>query len=88
MDQKLEFIYIDNYKYIFYSSILIFSLFHLNKYIIDIHKLYIYPILILPQIVNGIIWGYTRVRFGIKWSIIQHVIFNLVINLPLMLFNK
>lgn len=82
--QKFEHVFVNNFKYIFYSSIVIFSIFHFNKYIIEPDKLYIYPILILPQIITGIIWGYVRIKFGIMWSIIQHICFNMIFNLPLL----
>jgi hypothetical protein len=40
------------------------------------------PILVLPQIIAGITFGFVRMHFGLKWSILAHSFENFVLMIP------
>ncbi len=65
---------------IFYVSILIFSISHLpNYYVTDIYKAILFtPILLIPYILSGYYFGLIRIHFGILYSIIVHIAFNVI----------
>ena len=67
------------FPWLFYGSAVIFGLMHLGNYSFgDIPPLaYLaLPLLVTPQIIGGVLLGYTRVRLGILASIGQHAAYN------------
>ncbi|MGB5989401.1 MAG: CPBP family glutamic-type intramembrane protease [Marinifilaceae bacterium] len=67
------------YKYFTYISFFAFGFMHIGKYpdLASIHY-YLYPIMVLPYISMGVILGYTRISYGIKYSILLHASINLL----------
>lgn len=70
----------NNYKLLYWGSILIFGLAHgINFSFSNSWYLLFIPLLILPQILLGFILNYIRVKYGIKYSIEFHLLINLQI---------
>ncbi len=68
---------IKNYKYLYWGSIIIFSLAHGVNYIFPNRlTILLTPLIVLPQFLGGIVLSYLRVKFGIKYSIIFHFFVN------------
>ncbi|WP_428655290.1 CPBP family glutamic-type intramembrane protease [Runella sp.] len=78
-NEYLEIIYFKNYKFIIYILILCFGLIHLSNYKFSDNIILISPMLIFPQIVDGIIFSYLRVKYGIAYSILIHSFHNLIL---------
>lgn len=74
------------FKIGFYSLALIFGYVHLFNFEITTKILLFSPLLVLPQIVLGLVFGYIRVRFGLIYSILLHAMYNGVIIIPAILF--
>ena len=64
------------FRFAFYALALIFGYIHLSNYEIDTQILLFSPILVAPQILLGLIFGYIRVRFGFIWAIAMHSFYN------------
>lgn len=64
------------FRYIYYTLALTFGYVHLFNYQIDTQILLFSPILVAPQIVLGLIFGFVRVRFGLPWAILMHGCYN------------
>jgi len=82
-----EKVWIKYFKYFFYFSVLIFGISHLNKYSLSPGIYFLSPLLIAPQLISGTIWGYVRVKYGIFWSTLHHIIHNLCFYIPLLLLQ-
>lgn len=68
------------FRWIVYSSTLIFGLIHLENYMNDSWIFYsVALIIVLPQITIGFILAYIRVRLGFRYSIFYHALWNLSI---------
>lgn len=64
---------------LFYSSAVIFALFHLSNFKLHTSGVFVALLLILPQFISGVIYGYVRVKNGISVSIALHAFHNLFI---------
>jgi hypothetical protein len=82
-----EKIWLKYFKYIFYFSVLSFGLYHISKYSLTNCMYLLAPLLVIPQIISGIIWGYVRVKYGIFWSVLQHIIHNVCFYLPMIIIG-
>ena len=73
------------YRYLYFGSILAFGLLHIKNFIFPNPLLWIIsPLMVLPQIGLGFILSFIRVKYGIKYSIVFH----LIVNFPVLLsFN-
>jgi hypothetical protein len=78
--ERVNALSIKYFLFIFYSQALIFGLFHLNNYKLDIQYFYLFPLFITSHIITGCFFGYLRVRFsmGIYLCIITHILINSV----------
>ncbi|MDP8315264.1 MAG: CPBP family glutamic-type intramembrane protease [Candidatus Celaenobacter antarcticus] len=85
IERKLSNFWDRNFKYIFYFSVLSFGMIHITNYELSLNHLLFIPIITLPQIILGIIFGFIRTKFGIGWSIVSHVFYNGVGILPLII---
>ncbi|HQG72456.1 MAG: CPBP family glutamic-type intramembrane protease [Tenuifilum sp.] len=66
------------YSIYFYAIAIIFGLMHFKNYNGIDGFLYLWiPFLVFPQILMGAFFGYIRIKFGIIYSIIFHMIINL-----------
>ncbi len=69
-----------NFKYFYYGSSILFGLMHLMNFTGDIRYIIAFSlILVAPQIVAGTILGYIRMKHGLIYSILFHMIINLTI---------
>ncbi len=67
------------YPIYFYAIAIIFGLGHFTNYNGITGFLYLWiPLLVLPQIIMGLYLGYIRVNYGIIYSILFHMIINLI----------
>ena len=76
-----------NFKYIFYFSILLFGFSHLGNYIFSLTLILLSPLVLLPQLISGVTFGFTRMKLGIIWSIVLHILVNTIVNIPTMLLG-
>lgn len=92
-EQKAETFFISlwkkKYKFIFYFSAVIFGLIHISNFEFSYTILLLSPILVAPQIILGLIIGYTRVRNGFISGLLLHSFHNAIfVGIPLFfLFN-
>lgn len=57
---------------IFYLTALIFALYHITNYHPSSRQLAFAPLIVLPQFSAGLFFGFTRVRYGLPWSMLMH----------------
>lgn len=58
-------------------SVLLFGMMHTLNYVYDSSTSFLWsPLLVLPQLFGGIMLAYVRVRFGLVYSILLHVMIN------------
>jgi len=89
-DKLIEFIstlWSKNKLGIFYSLLMIFSIFHLKNYEITIDLLIFSPFIMLPRILSGIVYSYVRLSSGILTAIVIHALNNGVPEIILMIVN-
>lgn len=77
----------NNGKLIFLLLLFAFTLRHLDNYVLTSTVLLFFPILLLPQLVNGIFFSFVRVRFGFVYSILFHTMINTAAFLPQMILH-
>jgi len=84
--QKAQKYYLQHFVLFFYLSCLIFGLGHVaNFHPLTYEVLLLAPLLTLPQLFLGTVLGFVRMKYGIVYS----VLFHLLINLPgLLLFLR
>ncbi|NTV31053.1 CPBP family intramembrane metalloprotease [candidate division WWE3 bacterium] len=63
---------------LFYLSALSFGFVHLENYTGLGTLIFLAPILVAPQIIGGLMWGYLRIRYGFGWSILIHSLYNFI----------
>lgn len=63
---------------IYYASCLAFAWIHLFNYELSLLNVLLLPLITLPQLMSGIIAGYTRVAFGFQYPLFFHMATNLV----------
>lgn len=64
----------------YYFSSLLFGFIHLTNYA-SLSAWWYAPILILPQIIGGFIFGYARIRLGFLYAVLAHMLINLLFTL-------
>ncbi len=62
---------------IFISAIL-FGFIHITHFIISKNVILLSPIIIMPFLIMGILYGYIRVKFGFGYAIATHVLYNVL----------
>lgn len=83
LQENLHQIWKRYYSVVFYLLTAFFALMHLVNYKDADLPLYLLLLLVLPKFVGGIFLGYTRLRLGMGWAVVQHM-FNNVIALLLL----
>ncbi len=77
--EQIKILYSKYFPFVFYFSASLFALLHINNY--DGSRLYLMlgiVILVAPQLVSGIITGYLRIKYGLKYAILFHIINNFI----------
>ena len=76
---KLSKIWKGSYSYVFYFSVILFTVYHALEYDIQsITKLLIIFVIVLPKAFSGYLLGYARVRMGFAWGLLLHITMNVV----------
>ena len=70
------------FKIAFYFFTLLFGYVHIFNFEITPKIVLLSPLLVAPQIVVGIVFGYIRVRLGLVYSMLLHACYNGVIVIP------
>lgn len=68
----------NNFKWIFYISVIVFGFSHVYNYQIGTHDLIIVPFLVLPQLLGGVFLGFIRIKYGFVYGCIFHSCFNVL----------
>lgn len=72
------------FTWIFYFFTLLFGFAHITNSALSWHNLlYVVP-LTLPQLIGGLLLGYTRINLGLKYAIIQHSVWNFLALIPVL----
>lgn len=82
---KIELFLSSNFKYFFYGVALTFGLTHTSNFAGNFYLILLFsPLLVGPQIVLGLILGYVRMKHGLVYSIIFHMLVNFVFMISLL----
>jgi hypothetical protein len=71
-----------HYRIVFYVLLLLFALGHIERYNINLTVFLLMPMLLLPQFIGGIFFSFTRIKFGITYSIVLHIAINAMAFIP------
>ena len=85
--ERMESFYRKHISILYYISAVMFGLIHITNY--DQFNLvwWLTPLLISPQLLGGFIWGFLRVHYGVRWSILIHSVYNFSGTVPLILLS-
>lgn len=75
--ENLSKFWANNFKLIFYSSIVLFGLFHVQNLEIPAENIYYIPIIIVPWLIGGHITGFIRIKYGFFFGVVYHGLYNL-----------
>lgn len=78
VSEKLSEIWSNHFRTIYYLSCITFAWIHVFNYEMNLMNLLFLPLITLPQLMSGIISGYTRVAFGFKYPLFFHMATNLI----------
>lgn len=70
--------FVKNFKIFFYLSAIAFGCSHLNNFSFSKHLFVIPIILVFSQISGGLLLGYVRLQYGIRYSFLIHGLYNLI----------
>jgi len=90
--QRLVFHFFDRcfdryFGQIFYFSTFIFGAIHLVNFTNLAELGFLSLILFLPQLVSGLFLGFTRIKYGILWSMFLHFLVNFLSLCPIFIFK-
>jgi len=71
-----------NKKAIFYFFLILFTIRHFDMYQINWETIFLLPVLVLPQLYGGILFSFTRIRYGFLYAVILHILVNFIAFLP------
>jgi len=85
--EKVTAWYLKHFNKLFYTSVLLFGLIHLTNYT-DLSEIWLLtPLLFLPQLLAGLLFGYVRSSYGFIYSILLHIFHNAITLTPILLLN-
>lgn len=61
---------------VFYTFTVVFALVHLANYENLRLPIALMPLLVVPQFIGALFWGYMRLRFSLTWAMVAHGMFN------------
>ena len=76
LENKISRFWEVHYGIAFYGLLLLFTLGHIENYNLNLTVLTLMPILLIPQFIGGIFFSFTRIKFGIIYSIALHIMIN------------
>jgi Type II CAAX prenyl endopeptidase Rce1-like len=66
------------FKYVFYTSAIIFGLVHIGNFASSDYRLWVfYPFFVLTQLSLGLFAGSLRMQYGLIWGVFLHALVNL-----------
>jgi hypothetical protein len=77
LHKKFKQFILRNFKTLFYTSGILFALVHIRNFVIA-KVWFVAPLIVLPQFIGGLMFGYVRLKYEIIFSIIFHAFENLV----------
>lgn len=75
-----------NFNYIFYFFALLFAIVHINNYKSENILLLIF--VVIPQFIGALFLGYIRVKMGLFYSILYHLLYNAIAILIIFLLKN
>lgn len=85
--KRISRFYRKHFALLFYLSSVVFGLVHIfNYYNLD-QFWYLFPLLVIPQTIFGIIFAYIRVYYGLIWAIFSHFIHNAAVSMPILVYS-
>jgi len=85
INQVLLNVFRNKFIWIFYVTATLFALAHITNYKLNTATLLVLPILVFPQFLMGLFFGYTRLKLGFGWGCTFHVLHNFVVIIPLLI---
>lgn len=76
--EKMAQFWESNFRTIYYLSCVLFAVIHIFNYELNWMNLVFLPLITLPQLMSGIISGYTRITFGFQYPMLFHMATNLI----------
>ena len=67
-----------NFRWIYYFSIIVFALLHLDFAELTLGKFLLFPLLLFPQLVSASINGYIRIKYGFIYACLFHGLNNIL----------
>jgi len=77
--------YKSNFRFIFYLSAVVFAALHFSNYSNFGQIWFLAPLLVSSQFVGGVTLAYVRMKYGLSWSIFQHMATNAIFFSPTIL---
>lgn len=74
--QQFEYLWVRNFRLVFFFSAIAFGYFHLPNYDLSISTILLSPFLVAPQIIAGLFLGYMRIRYNFMLAYFMHAIHN------------
>lgn len=72
LDHCLTKFWSSHFKLIFYLSLIVFALIHVSNFEINPKLFIAAPLVTLPQLAGGFMFGYVRLKYGIVYAILLH----------------
>lgn len=84
---KAKIFWDNHFRAFFYLSAILFALMHLTNFSNTNILFYILaPLIVLPQFIGGLTLGYTRLKLGFFWGVLQHGLYNFILFSVVLLF--
>jgi hypothetical protein len=85
INTQIEQIYQTYPRWIFYGSAIAFGAIHITNY--ERHIWPLLPLVVLPQILVGLWFGFMRSRYGFIWAVCSHGFYNGTLLIPFVLLS-
>lgn len=79
--------YAKHFGLIFYLAAFSFAIVHAFNFFTLRDIWFLLPLLIAPQLIMGILFGYIRMRYGLIWSIFNHFLHNMLLTAPFLILG-
>lgn len=76
-----------SFKYVYYSSAILFTAYHIPSLQLDSRHLLLLPVVLSPYFIYGLILGYVRLKLGFAWSVLLHFLINLPVIYSILRMN-
>lgn len=76
---RLRRLWVKHFGKVFYTFAIVFALLHLANYENLRLPIVLIPLLVVPQFIGALFWGYIRLRFSLTWAIVAHGLFNAIL---------